>query len=163
MACQPGIQCPTQGHFNMWRGCRIAHHKIHKQWCSYELLRSIYTASLGPHINLMISNYLERVLSYDLYRNSFFFNTTQIITRYPRSGSLSLLALYRNVLVELNKKNKNAHIYFADSPPNSSHLSLSGCMIGSFGTLGWSHLFYHLPTAHTCPRKRFCLGTSDQL
>lgn len=105
-ACQPGIQCPTQGHFNLWRGCRIAHHKIHKQWCSYELLRSIYTASLGPHINLMISNYLERVLSYDLYRNSFFFNTTQIITRYPRSGSLSLLALYRNVLVELNKKIK---------------------------------------------------------
>lgn len=56
-----------------------------------------------------------------------------------------------------------------DVPPNSSHLSLSGCMIGSFGTLGWSHLFYHLPTAHTsghahtCLRKRFCLGTSNQL
>lgn len=57
-------------------------------------------------LTLMISNYLERVLSYDLYRNSFFFNTTHIITRYPRSGGLSLLALYRNVLVELNKKIK---------------------------------------------------------
>lgn len=55
----------------------------------------------------------------------FFFNTTQIITRYPRSGSLSLLALYRNVLVELNKKNKNAHIYFADSPFVGKALVLS--------------------------------------
>lgn len=104
-ACQPGIQCPTD---TLTCGGAAGLHTIKSisNGAAMNCLGAYIQLLWALTLTLMISNYLERVLSYDLYRNSFFFNTTHIITRYPRSGSLSLLALYRNVLVELNKKIK---------------------------------------------------------